>query len=155
MFGSCLPKVEHSFDRKEEELGRRPREGKELSSTTGVEALPLFLKSVCSSILSLECRGNLGQNLTQDDILRHATRLRDTLGRKVVKLKARHVAKHPSAQGGILRSKKESCHLFISSPPPSDHNLRHLQPLFPYCRPSLQAPNILPPPTSPRVVGNM
>ncbi|KAG5560973.1 hypothetical protein RHGRI_004108 [Rhododendron griersonianum] len=39
------------------------------------------------------------KNLTQDDILLHATRLRNALGRKVVKLKTRHVTKHPSVQG--------------------------------------------------------
>lgn len=39
------------------------------------------------------------KNLTQDDVLLHATRLRNSLGRKVVKLKTRHVTKHPSVQG--------------------------------------------------------
>ncbi|KAE9464917.1 hypothetical protein C3L33_03176, partial [Rhododendron williamsianum] len=39
------------------------------------------------------------KNLTQDDVLLHATRLRNALGRKVVKLKTRHVTKHPSVQG--------------------------------------------------------
>ncbi|MCL7045960.1 hypothetical protein MKW94_010639 [Papaver nudicaule] len=39
------------------------------------------------------------RNLTPEDILKHATRLRNALGRKVVKLKTRHVTKHPSVQG--------------------------------------------------------
>ncbi|XP_010672408.2 54S ribosomal protein L51, mitochondrial isoform X1 [Beta vulgaris subsp. vulgaris] len=39
------------------------------------------------------------KNLTPEDILLHATRLRNALGRKVVKLKTRHVTKHPSVQG--------------------------------------------------------
>ncbi|KAK8578655.1 hypothetical protein V6N13_100482 [Hibiscus sabdariffa] len=39
------------------------------------------------------------KNLTTEDILLHATRLRNALGRKVVKLKTRHVTKHPSVQG--------------------------------------------------------
>ncbi|GAV68893.1 LOW QUALITY PROTEIN: hypothetical protein CFOL_v3_12396, partial [Cephalotus follicularis] len=38
------------------------------------------------------------KNLTSD-ILLHATRLRNALGRKVIKLKTRHVIKHPSVQG--------------------------------------------------------
>nr|CAD1837857.1 unnamed protein product [Ananas comosus var. bracteatus] len=39
------------------------------------------------------------KNLTSEDILLHATRLRNALGRKVVKLRTRHVTKHPSVQG--------------------------------------------------------
>ncbi|KAI3952053.1 hypothetical protein MKW92_019763 [Papaver armeniacum] len=39
------------------------------------------------------------RNLTPEDLLKHATRLRNALGRKVVKLKTRHVTKHPSVQG--------------------------------------------------------
>ncbi|CAL0307898.1 unnamed protein product [Lupinus luteus] len=39
------------------------------------------------------------KNMDPEEILVHATRLRDSLGRKVVKLKTRHVVKHPSVQG--------------------------------------------------------
>ncbi|KAA8527251.1 hypothetical protein F0562_034652 [Nyssa sinensis] len=39
------------------------------------------------------------KNMTPEDILLHTTRLRNALGRKVVKLKTRHVTKHPSVQG--------------------------------------------------------
>ncbi|THU67524.1 hypothetical protein C4D60_Mb05t25550 [Musa balbisiana] len=39
------------------------------------------------------------KNLMPEDILLHATRLRNALGRKVVKLRTRHVTKHPSVQG--------------------------------------------------------
>ncbi|XP_072973201.1 large ribosomal subunit protein mL43-like isoform X1 [Typha angustifolia] len=39
------------------------------------------------------------KNLTPEDILLHATRLSNALGRKVVKLRTRHVTKHPRAQG--------------------------------------------------------
>ncbi|XP_059632965.1 large ribosomal subunit protein mL43 isoform X1 [Cornus florida] len=39
------------------------------------------------------------KNMTPEDILLHATRLRNALGRKVVKLKTRHVTNHPSVQG--------------------------------------------------------
>ncbi|KAL4588257.1 hypothetical protein LXL04_001140 [Taraxacum kok-saghyz] len=38
-------------------------------------------------------------NMTPEDVLACATRLRNSLGRKVVKLKTRHVTKHPSVQG--------------------------------------------------------
>ncbi|KAJ0561498.1 putative ribosomal protein/NADH dehydrogenase [Helianthus annuus] len=38
-------------------------------------------------------------NMTPEDVLLCATRLRNSLGRKVVKLKTRHVSKHPSVQG--------------------------------------------------------
>ncbi|KAK4857324.1 hypothetical protein QYF36_026931 [Acer negundo] len=38
------------------------------------------------------------KNMTPEDILLHATRLRNALGRKVIKLKTRHVTKHPSVQ---------------------------------------------------------
>nr|KJB26246.1 hypothetical protein B456_004G234500 [Gossypium raimondii] len=34
------------------------------------------------------------KNMTPEDILLYATRLRNALGRKVVKLKTRHVTKH-------------------------------------------------------------
>ncbi|XP_059666029.1 large ribosomal subunit protein mL43-like [Cornus florida] len=39
------------------------------------------------------------KNLSPEDILLQATRLRDALGRKVEKLKRRHVTKSPSVQG--------------------------------------------------------
>ncbi|KAB2016228.1 hypothetical protein ES319_D08G081700v1 [Gossypium barbadense] len=39
------------------------------------------------------------KNMTPEDILLYATRLRNALGRKVVKLTTRHVTKHPSVQG--------------------------------------------------------
>ncbi|CAL1358680.1 unnamed protein product [Linum trigynum] len=39
------------------------------------------------------------RNMTPEEVLLHATRLRNALGRKVVKLKTRHVTKHPSVQG--------------------------------------------------------
>ncbi|CAA2941638.1 54S ribosomal L51, mitochondrial-like [Olea europaea subsp. europaea] len=39
------------------------------------------------------------KNLTPEDVHQCATRLRNALGRKVVKLKTRHVTKHPSVQG--------------------------------------------------------
>nr|KJB27449.1 hypothetical protein B456_005G151300 [Gossypium raimondii] len=39
------------------------------------------------------------KNMTPEDILLYATRLRNALGRKVVKLKTRHVTKHPSVKG--------------------------------------------------------
>ncbi|GAB4851945.1 hypothetical protein Ancab_016135 [Ancistrocladus abbreviatus] len=39
------------------------------------------------------------KNMAPEDILLHATRLRNALGRKVVKLKTRHVTKYPSVQG--------------------------------------------------------
>ncbi|KAF8402328.1 hypothetical protein HHK36_013282 [Tetracentron sinense] len=39
------------------------------------------------------------KNEMPEDILLQATRLRNALGRKVVKLKTRHVTKHPSVQG--------------------------------------------------------
>ncbi|GMH06842.1 hypothetical protein Nepgr_008682 [Nepenthes gracilis] len=39
------------------------------------------------------------KNMTPEDINLHATRLRNALGRKVVKLKTRHVSKNPSVQG--------------------------------------------------------
>ncbi|KAI3506660.1 hypothetical protein L1887_21223 [Cichorium endivia] len=38
-------------------------------------------------------------NMTPEDVLLCATRLRNSLGRKVVKLKTRHVTKHPTVQG--------------------------------------------------------
>ncbi|PPD69042.1 hypothetical protein GOBAR_DD34079 [Gossypium barbadense] len=38
------------------------------------------------------------KNMTPEDILLYATRLRNALGRKVVKLTTRHVTKHPSVQ---------------------------------------------------------
>ncbi|KAM0004143.1 putative ribosomal protein/NADH dehydrogenase [Helianthus debilis subsp. tardiflorus] len=38
-------------------------------------------------------------NMTPEDVLLCATRLRNSLGRKAVKLKTRHVTKHPSVQG--------------------------------------------------------
>ena len=39
------------------------------------------------------------KNMDPEEVLLHATRLRNFLGRKVVKLKTRRVAKHPSVQG--------------------------------------------------------
>ncbi|KAK3148045.1 hypothetical protein QOZ80_3BG0289910 [Eleusine coracana subsp. coracana] len=39
------------------------------------------------------------RNLPPEDILLQATRLRNSLGRKVVKLRTRHVTKRPSVQG--------------------------------------------------------
>jgi large subunit ribosomal protein L43 len=39
------------------------------------------------------------KNLVSEDVLLHATRLRNALGRKVKKLPTRHVTKHPSVQG--------------------------------------------------------
>ncbi|CAI0394676.1 unnamed protein product [Linum tenue] len=39
------------------------------------------------------------RNMTPEEVLLHATRLRNALGRKVVKLKTRQVTKHPSVQG--------------------------------------------------------
>ncbi|GLT53883.1 hypothetical protein SLA2020_271200 [Shorea laevis] len=52
-----------------------------------------------------KCTGNKNQrvicvkNMDPEVVLLHATRLRNALGRKVVKLKTRHVTKHPSVQG--------------------------------------------------------
>ncbi|XP_022972093.1 54S ribosomal protein L51, mitochondrial-like [Cucurbita maxima] len=39
------------------------------------------------------------RNLDVEEIHLHATRLRNALGRKVIKLKTRHVTKNPSVQG--------------------------------------------------------
>ncbi|XP_057789301.1 54S ribosomal protein L51, mitochondrial [Salvia miltiorrhiza] len=39
------------------------------------------------------------KNMTPEDVLQCATRLRNSQGRKVLKLKTRHVTKHPSVQG--------------------------------------------------------
>ncbi|KAL5727941.1 hypothetical protein ACHQM5_001079 [Ranunculus cassubicifolius] len=39
------------------------------------------------------------KNMDPDEVLLHATRLRNALGRKVVKLKTRHATRHPSVQG--------------------------------------------------------
>ncbi|KAI3458819.1 hypothetical protein Pfo_015482 [Paulownia fortunei] len=39
------------------------------------------------------------KNMTPEEILQCMTRLRNAQGRKVVKLKTRHVTKHPSVQG--------------------------------------------------------
>ncbi|VVA37439.1 PREDICTED: 54S ribosomal L51 [Prunus dulcis] len=39
------------------------------------------------------------KNMDPEEVLQCATRLRNSLGRKVVKLKTRHVTKHPSVQG--------------------------------------------------------
>ncbi|KAL3339008.1 hypothetical protein AABB24_027895, partial [Solanum stoloniferum] len=39
------------------------------------------------------------KNLSQEEVLEAATKLRNSLGRKVVKLKTRHVTKQPSVQG--------------------------------------------------------
>ncbi|RZC80021.1 hypothetical protein C5167_042594 [Papaver somniferum] len=49
------------------------------------------------------------RNLTPEDVLQHATRLRNALGRKVVKLKTRHVTKHPSVQGTWTPDTKFEC----------------------------------------------
>ncbi|RXH92340.1 hypothetical protein DVH24_033236 [Malus domestica] len=37
--------------------------------------------------------------MDSEEVLQYANRLRNQLGRKVVKLKTRHVTKHPSVQG--------------------------------------------------------
>lgn len=39
------------------------------------------------------------KNMTPEEILQYSTSLRNALGRKVVKLKTRHVTKHSSVQG--------------------------------------------------------
>ncbi|MED6155477.1 hypothetical protein PIB30_005682 [Stylosanthes scabra] len=39
------------------------------------------------------------KNMDPEDVLHHATRLRSALGRKVIKLRTRHVTKRPSVQG--------------------------------------------------------
>ncbi|VVB06274.1 unnamed protein product [Arabis nemorensis] len=39
------------------------------------------------------------KNMDPEEVLLNATRLRNSLGRKVVKLRTRHVTKHPSVQG--------------------------------------------------------
>jgi hypothetical protein len=39
------------------------------------------------------------KNLTPEEVLLQATRLRNALGRKVIKLRTRHVTKKPSVQG--------------------------------------------------------
>ncbi|KAJ6758028.1 39S RIBOSOMAL PROTEIN L43 [Salix koriyanagi] len=39
------------------------------------------------------------KNLASEDVLLHATRLRNALGRKVKKTATRHVTRHPSVQG--------------------------------------------------------
>ncbi|KAH6761936.1 mitochondrial ribosomal protein L51/S25/CI-B8 family protein [Perilla frutescens var. hirtella] len=39
------------------------------------------------------------KNMTPEDVLQCATRIRNSQGRKVLKLKTRHVVKHPSVQG--------------------------------------------------------
>ncbi|XP_004307034.1 PREDICTED: 54S ribosomal protein L51, mitochondrial-like isoform 1 [Fragaria vesca subsp. vesca] len=39
------------------------------------------------------------KNMDPEEVLQCATRLRNSLGRKVVKLRTRHVTKHPSVQG--------------------------------------------------------
>ncbi|KAM1023647.1 hypothetical protein EV1_044056 [Malus domestica] len=39
------------------------------------------------------------KNMDSEEVLQYANRLRNQLGRKVVKLKTRHVTKHPSVQG--------------------------------------------------------
>ncbi|KAK3006093.1 hypothetical protein RJ639_017347 [Escallonia herrerae] len=39
------------------------------------------------------------KNMTPEDVLECAAKLRNSLGRKVLKLKTRHVTKHPSVQG--------------------------------------------------------
>ncbi|XP_010526440.1 PREDICTED: 54S ribosomal protein L51, mitochondrial [Tarenaya hassleriana] len=39
------------------------------------------------------------KNMEPEDVLLEAMRLRNSLGRKVVKLRTRHVTKHPSVQG--------------------------------------------------------
>ncbi|KAI9156964.1 hypothetical protein LWI28_014778 [Acer negundo] len=48
------------------------------------------------------------KNMTPEDVLLHATRLRNALGRKVIKMRTRHVTKHPSVQGIALNYCKES-----------------------------------------------
>ncbi|KAF6164414.1 hypothetical protein GIB67_025240 [Kingdonia uniflora] len=39
------------------------------------------------------------KNLSPEDILLQATRLRNALGRKVLKLRTRHITRNPSVQG--------------------------------------------------------
>ncbi|CAN6457208.1 unnamed protein product [Victoria cruziana] len=39
------------------------------------------------------------KNMTDEEILQYSTSLRNALGRKAIKLKTRHVTKHPSVQG--------------------------------------------------------
>ncbi|KAF8065966.1 hypothetical protein N665_1163s0002 [Sinapis alba] len=39
------------------------------------------------------------KNMDTEEVLLNATRLRNSLGRKVVKLRTRHVTKYPSVQG--------------------------------------------------------
>ncbi|CAI0394680.1 unnamed protein product [Linum tenue] len=46
------------------------------------------------------------RNMTPEEVLLHATRLRNALGRKVVKLKTRHVTKHLSVQQRIICSSR-------------------------------------------------
>ncbi|XP_009104214.1 54S ribosomal protein L51, mitochondrial isoform X1 [Brassica rapa] len=55
--------------------------------------------------LAYDCVGNRNErvvcvkNMDPEQVLLNATRLRNSLGRKVVKLRTRHVTKHPSVQG--------------------------------------------------------
>lgn len=65
----------------------------------------IHTQTFCLNAISLSYAENKNQrvvcvkNMTPEDVLLHATRLRNALGRKVVKLKTRHVTKHPSVQG--------------------------------------------------------
>ncbi|XP_027087986.1 large ribosomal subunit protein mL43-like [Coffea arabica] len=69
--------------------------------TNQFSAINVFILSLCLE----QQLGNKNErvvsvkNMTPEDILLCATRLRNSLGRKVVKLKTRHVTKHPSVQG--------------------------------------------------------
>lgn len=53
------------------------------------------------------------KNQSADEVLEHATRLRNSTGRKVLKLRHRHVTKQPSIQGTWM------AHTWHESPSPS------------------------------------
>ncbi|RYR75665.1 hypothetical protein Ahy_A01g000247 [Arachis hypogaea] len=60
------------------------------------------------------------KNMDPEDVLHHATRLRNALGRKVIKLRTRHVTKRPSVQvnsgnGSRYRYRYCSCCYLFSS----------------------------------------
>ncbi|KAL4598504.1 hypothetical protein ACB092_11G063400 [Castanea dentata] len=80
-------------------------------SSRGIRAfmeshLPAFgEKNPQLDVVTQLIRGNKNErvicvkNMDPEDVLLHATRLKNSLGRKIVKLKTRHVAKHPIVQG--------------------------------------------------------